>query len=62
MRIGASKDDEDEGGVTHLIVDGVAGAGGKVAGARRDCVSANIEGGKFGGIRKCKFSSLHNIN
>lgn len=38
VRIGLSADVDDKGGVVHLIGDGVAGAGGKVAGARRNCV------------------------
>lgn len=40
----------------HLIEDCVAG--GRVAGASVDCVAVSKAGERFGGIRKCSFSSL----
>jgi hypothetical protein len=58
VRIGLSTDTDGEGGVPHFIGDGVAGAGGRVAGARRDFVGMNTAGGRWGGMRKCNFSSL----
>jgi hypothetical protein len=53
-----SEDQELVGGVTHFTGDGVSGAGGSVVGARRDCVRTNTGDGRFGGITKCKISSL----
>lgn len=50
--------EEEDGGVIHLIGDGVAGAGGSVAGARSVWVAVKMTGGKFGGMTKCIFSSL----
>ena len=37
---------------SHLIGDGVAGAGGSVAGARTFWVAARRAGERFGGMRK----------
>lgn len=44
--MGVSSTDDDEGGVIHLIGVGVAGAGGRDAGARSDCVKAKTAGGR----------------
>jgi len=45
IRIGLSAD-VDEGGVFHFIGDGVAGGGGRLAGARIDLVKVNTADGR----------------
>jgi hypothetical protein len=45
VSIGLSAD-VDEGGVFHFIGDGVAGAGGRLAGARIDLVKVNTADGR----------------
>lgn len=56
--MGASDEEAAAAVETHLMGEGVAGAGGRVAGARRDCVAVKMSTCKFGGIKKCKCSSL----
>jgi hypothetical protein len=58
VRMGVSLDDVLEGGVNHLTGEGVAGAGGRVAGASKAWVRLKTGGGRFGGTRKCNVSSL----
>ena len=54
MRIGVVEVGSNLLGETdsHLIGDGVAGAGGSVAGARTFWVAARRAGERFGGMRK----------
>lgn len=56
--MGASDEEDAAATETHLTGEGVAGGGGSVAGDRRVCVADKTSGGTYGGIRKCKCSSL----
>lgn len=42
----------------HLMGEGVAGAGGRVEGERALIVEDNMLDERYGGMRKCKWSSL----
>lgn len=43
----------------HWTSDDVAGWGGRLAGDKRECVAARVEGARFGGIRKWSCFSLN---
>ena len=58
MRMGASDEDWAAGTDTHLTGEGTAGAGGRLAGESACCVAVSTGAGKFGGMRKCMWSSL----
>ena len=57
-RMGKSVDQVLDGSDFHFTGDGVSGEGGSIAGARRDFVAESTLSDRFGGIRKCKCSSL----
>jgi hypothetical protein len=50
--------DAEAGGDTHFTGEGVVGAGGRLEGARIDRVRLYTAAGWYGGIIKCKASSL----
>lgn len=59
--MGASTDHELEGIMVHFTGEGVLAGGGRVAGAKTDCVSKRTTGSTLGGMIKCIVSSLSRI-
>ena len=58
MKKGRSAD-QVSGGEVHLIADGARGVEVRDVGFKSDCVCDNTETGRFGGMMKCRASSLN---
>jgi len=57
-----STDHALEGVILHFTSEGVLGGGGRVAGAKADCVKERTAGSTLGGMMKCIVSSLLTVD